>query len=105
MFIWSAIEPQKISSKMDSMKRESGESPERSRHCDSWFRADTTGNFWEGALGVDAKVRRPACFLSERVLAEDEIILTWKNPCFKGILRKKVRVKSDVDPAFFMRKF
>ena len=54
---------------------------------------------------MDAKVRRPACFLSERVLAEDEIILTWKNPCFKGILRKKVRVKSDVDPAFFMRKF
>ena len=51
---------------------------------------------------MDAKVRRPACFLSERVLAEDEIILTWKNPCFKGIVRKKVRVKSDVDPAFLV---
>ena len=40
--------------------------------------ADATGedDSWEGALGVDAKVRRPACFLSERVLAEDEIILT-----------------------------
>lgn len=54
---------------------------------------------------MDAKVRRPAYFLSERVLAEDEIILTWKNPCFKGIVRKKVRVKSDVDPTFFMRNF
>ena len=72
------------------------------------LRADATGedDSWEGALGVDAKVRRPACFLSERVLAEDEIILTWKNPpCYKGIVRKKVRVKSDVDPAFFMRNF
>lgn len=69
--------------------------------------ADATGedDSWEGALGVDAKVRRPACFLSERVLAEDEIILTWKNPCYKGIVCKKVRVKSDVDPAFFMRNF
>ena len=96
-----------MSSKMDSMKRESGESPERSRHCNSlaWSRCHWGDDSWEGALGVDAKVRRPACFLSERVLAEDEIILTWKNPCFKGILRKKVRVKSDVDPAFFMRKF
>lgn len=54
---------------------------------------------------MDAKVRRPACFLSERVLAEDEIILTWKNPYFEGIVRKKVRVKSDVDPAFFVRIF
>lgn len=72
------------------------------------LRADATGedDSWEGALGVDTKVRRPACFLSERVLAEDEIILTWKNPpCYKGIVRKKVRVKSDVDPAFFMRNF
>ena len=69
--------------------------------------ADATGgdDSWEGALGVDAKVRRPACFLSERVLAEDEIILTWKNPYFEGIVRKKVRVKSDVDPAFFVRIF
>lgn len=54
---------------------------------------------------MDTKVRRPACFLSERVLAEDEIILTWKNPCLKGIVCKKVRGKSDVDPAFFMRNF
>ena len=69
--------------------------------------ADATGEMIPGKVlwGVDAKVRRPAYFLSERVLAEDEIILTWKNPCFKGIVRKKVRVKSDVDPAFFMRKF
>ena len=69
--------------------------------------ADATGedDSWEGALGVDTKVRRPACFLSERVLAEDEIILTWKNPCYKGIVCKKVRGKSDVDPAFFMRNF
>ena len=69
--------------------------------------ADATGEMIPGKVlwGVDAKVRRPAYFLSERVLAEDEIILTWKNPCFKGIVRKKVRVKSDVDPAFFMRNF
>ena len=44
-------------------------------------------------------------WMLKSVLAEDEIILTWKNPCFKGIVRKKVRVKSDVDPAFFMRNF
>ena len=50
------------------MKRESGESPERSRHCDSWFRADTTGNFWEGALGVNAEVRRPAYFDQRELL-------------------------------------
>ena len=57
--------------------------------------ADATGEMIPGKVlwGVDAKVRRPAYFLSERVLAEDEIILTWKNPCFKGIVRKKVRVK------------
>ena len=69
--------------------------------------ADATGEMIPGKVlwGVDAKVRRPAYFLSERVLAEDEIILTWKNPCFKGIVRKKVRVKSDVDPTFFMRNF
>ena len=69
--------------------------------------ADATGEMIPGKVlwGVDAKVRRPAYFLSERVLAEDEIILTWKNPCFKGIVRKKVRVKSDVDPAFFVRIF
>ena len=69
--------------------------------------ADATGEMIPGKVlwGVDAKVRRPAYFLSERVLAEDEIILTWKNPCFKGIVRKKVRVKSDVDPAFFLRNF
>lgn len=69
--------------------------------------ADATGEMIPGKVlwGVDAKVRRPAYFLSERVLAEDEIILTWKNPCFNGIVRKKVRVKSDVDPTFFMRNF
>ena len=69
--------------------------------------ADATGEMIPGKVlwGVEAKVRRPAYFLSERVLAEDEIILTWKNPCFKGIVRKKVRVKSDVDPTFFMRNF
>ena len=50
------------------MKRKSGESPERSRHCDSWFRADTTGNFWEGALGVNAEVRRPAYFCHREFL-------------------------------------
>ena len=62
-------------------------------------------DFWEGALGVNARVRRPAYFLSEGVLAEDENILTWKIPCYEGIVRfKKVRVKSDVDPAFFVRK-
>ena len=44
------------------IKRETGVNPVRSRHCDSWFRADTTGNFWEGALGVNAEVRRPAYF-------------------------------------------
>ena len=69
--------------------------------------ADATGEMIPGKVlwRVEAKVRRPAYFLSERVLAEDEIILTWKNPCFKGIVRKKVRVKSDVDPTFFMRNF
>ena len=62
-------------------------------------------DFREGALDVNAEVRRPAYFLSERVLAEDEKILTWIIPCYEGIVRfKKVRVKSDVDPAFFMRK-
>ena len=69
------------------MKRESGESPERSRHCDSWFRADTTGNFWEGALGVNAEVRRPAYFLSQRILAEDEKFLPEKfHVIFMGIV-------------------
>ena len=69
------------------MKRESGESPERSRHCDSWFRADTTGHFWEGALGVNAEVRRPAYFLSQRILAEDEKFLPEKfHVIFMGIV-------------------
>ena len=40
--------------------------------------ADATGEMIPGKVlwGVDAKVRRPAYFWSERVLAEDEIILT-----------------------------
>ena len=84
------------------MKRESGESPERSRHCDSWFRADTTGNFWEGALGVNAEVRRPAYFLSQRILAEDEKFLPEKfHVIFMGIVYLlRGENKSDVYPAF-----
>ena len=69
------------------MKRESGESPERSRHCDSWFKQIPLEDFREGALDMNARVRRPAYFMSERVLAEDENVLTWKIPCCVGIVR------------------
>lgn len=36
-------------------------------------------NFREGALDVNAEVRRPAYFLSQRVLAEDEKFLPEKS--------------------------
>jgi len=59
-------------------------------------------DFWEGALGVNARVRRPAYFLSDRVLAEDEKILTWIIPCNREIMRlKKVRVKVGCRSGFF----
>ena len=79
--------PQEISSDSCLIKREPDANSGRSRHCDSWFRADTTGNFWEGALGVNAEVRRPAYFLSQRILAEDEKFLPEKfHVIFIGIV-------------------
>ena len=43
--------------------------------------------FGEGALGVNAEVRRPAYFLSQRILAEDEKFLPEKfHVIFMGIV-------------------
>lgn len=54
-FIRSANAAQKISSGEGSIKRESGENPERSRHCDSQSKAGCHWKrFWEGAAGVHA---------------------------------------------------
>lgn len=62
-------------------------------------------DFREGALDVNAEVRRPAYFLSERVLAEDENILTWKIPCYEGIVRfKKGEGKVGCRSGFFRAK-